>query len=211
MLPIIITALAGVLTLAAFFFKVPIVTSVGNEIGRYAVIIAAFAVGIGVINNFIYQANKVIKKGEDWPLNLWFIVAFFLTTIIGLTMGLKSNPYQWIYLNVLLPLGATVVCLMGFYNLQAAFYAYRIRNVDSAIMLICSVIVFMYNVPLGVLISPHWPSLGLWIIQVWQGMGVRVYHMVGAVGTVAIGIRILFMGYATRGVGVDAIKRSSEE
>jgi len=191
-IPIVITAIAGVLSLIAFFFDIPVLTASGESVGQWAVIIAAFAIGIGVINNMIYHSHRIIKRQKEWFLNAWTIIAFILTTILGF-MGLDTPNYQWIYENVLLPLGATVVCLMGFYNLQAAVYAFRLRSIDAAIMLVCSLIVFGYNVPIGVqLFGPGYNELGLWIINIWQGMGVRVYHMVSTLGTVSIGIRVLF-------------------
>lgn len=210
-IPIIITAVAGLLSLAAFFFDIPLVRSSGEGVGQWAVVIAAFAIGIGAINNLLYHAQRVIKREKEWFLNGWAILVFVLTTLLGL-QGIDTPTYQWIYQNVLLPLGATVVCLMGFYNLQAAVYAFRLSTVDSALMFIASLIVFMYNVPIGIQIfGPNYPTLGLWIIQIWQGMGSRVYHMVGTLGTVSIGLRVLFMGYGTGGVGTSVIKKVAEE
>jgi len=153
--------------------------------------LASFALLFGLIGTLIYHIKRISVKSKQWYMSIWVIFLIFIMIIIGVPYSTNHPTYQWIYKNWYQPLGTTVYTILGFYIFSAAYRAFRVRSLDSGILLISAILVMLKNVPIGEALWTGFPIIGTWILTVPQLSGNRVIYLVLAVGMFTLGMRII--------------------
>jgi len=151
----------GLFVLLDFFVQNAFIGTLKFVFVRWAIIVAAFAMVLGFFN--------------------------VLTVILGLIEGPQGSLTSRIFQYILFPLQATIFSLLAFFVASAAYRAFRVRNWESALLVIFGVIVLLGQVPLwGALTSSK-----EWILGVLSMAGSRGILLGAALGTVATGLRVL--------------------
>ena len=114
---------------------------------------------------------------------------FLVITIGLLTAGPSAAPMQWIFTYVMTPIQATLGALLAFLIVVAAYRLLRLRNAESAVMLIVALLVLAGQASVGLL--PILPQLRDWILDVPVLAGVRGILLGVALGAVLTGVRLL--------------------
>lgn len=149
-----------------YFTEAPALNSASVTVTAWGTIVSAFSIVLGTIITLRFHGSRIRDKSEDWQWSIWLIACMAITYGIGLTMSTSSSIYQWIVVNVLSALSATVYSLVGLFCITAAYRAFRVRNVDAAILLVVAVIIIVgRNIPIGEMISPALPKLAKWILD----------------------------------------------
>lgn len=187
----LITAISGIVMLVEYFFQIPIIGSISSQFRSWAVVIAAFAMGLGTINLLQVHFDKIAKKREGMEGSIVFIISLFITIIIGLTAGQPSDAYQFIFQRLLVPLGGATFSILAFYLASASYRAFRARNLDTTLLLGSAMFVMLGNVPIGRVISPYLPALSTWLMDVPNNAGWRGIIISVAVGYIGISLRVL--------------------
>ena len=203
-LPMVIVFISGLIVTIAYFINLPPINQISDLIQTWAVIIAGFALGLGVINMTSYYWRQVSRRVEGtWIYSLIFLVFFAAQAITGL-MDIQnlSNPvYVWLYTNIFSSLSAAMYAILGFFILSAGYRAMRARNIESAFILVAGIIVMLMNAPIGAVIWSGFPGLGKWIMDVPSAAVNRAVLIGVGIGSIIIGIRIL-LGYDRSYLGV---------
>lgn len=173
---------------------------------------------------------QVQKKGQKWLLesgSIWFLLKNEgnQMTVWGNTkdtyiiqksdngswvvypsrkFGYQGQRAQWIFLNVYVPLDATMFSLLAFFIASAAYRSFRARTMDATLLLLAGVILMFANAPL--LSNQLWQSVfgklnflpdafptivKDWVLQV-PGMAARRAIQMGlALGAISQSLRIL--------------------
>ena len=71
---------------------------------------------------------------------------------------------------------------------SASYRAFKIRNWQSALLMVSAVIVMLGQIGIG---SPYLPSFSQWIMSVPNTAGMRGISIGGALGAIALSIRVL--------------------
>jgi hypothetical protein len=194
-LPTAIAVAVGISVLIALFTNIALFEGVGTYFIDAAVIIAAFALLLGVINVLRVHARK-IQQGQPGSLfSLVLIAAMLIVLAIGLPSlpGRPSGPsqpiVQWIFQNIQLPIQASLSALLVFFVVTATYRLLLIRTFESAIMLLVVLLVLLGQVTLGLV--PLLPELKDWILAVPAMAGVRGILLGVALGALLTGIRLL--------------------
>jgi hypothetical protein len=192
-IPQAITIIIGLLFIIQYYITVPAeVSKVVEDLQIWAIVIAAFALGIGAANAFTIHGKHIQRRTPgQWYFSAWLLIIMCVMIIIGV-FGTPEHPaYRWLFDYMMLPLGATVVTLMAFFTLSAAYRAFRARNWETILMLVVSVFVFLYLAPILELIFPPTVQIGEWIINVPTKAAIRSVYLAVSVGVVVLGFRIL--------------------
>ncbi len=105
---------------------------------------------MGLINLTRVHGNTIRRRRENWIYSVWLLIVLYGYAILGLFFGgMESKPFTWIYDAVIVPLDSTMFSLLAFFIASAAYRAFRIRNVESVIMMVVAFIVMLGNVSLG--------------------------------------------------------------
>lgn len=194
-LPTAVAIAVGILVLIAVFTSYAQLEAVGTYLVDTAVIIASFALFLGVVNVLRVHSRKIQKRQSDTVYSFVLIAAMLIVLAIGLP-ALPDQPsgpsqpiIQWIFENIQAPIQASLSALLVFLVVTTAYRLLMVRNAESAVMLAVVLLVLLGQVTLGLV--PILPELKDWILDVPTLAGVRGILLGVALGALLTGIRLL--------------------
>ncbi len=189
-IPIIIAFCFGMFMLIQFF--IPAWARAYETVVDWVQTIFIFTLLVGVVGMVKYHFDKVARKERDYPYNIVTIIGVAAMAISGLVWGRgEGSPFTWIFEYMQAPMQATVFSLLAFFVASAAYRGFKIRNFEASLLLFAAVFVMIGRVPLGDFISPYFPKLADWILNV-PSMTARRGIFIGiGLGTIATSLRVI--------------------
>lgn len=198
---IISTAIAiasGVLVLAGYFFaqkadgQASLLTNIRLTLLNWAIILAGFAIFIGILSLFQVHFKKIQNKQKGSVYSLLLIISLVATFLFGLA---KPVQVEKIFTTVQLPVEASLMALLTVTLTYASIRLLRRRfNLLSVIFLVTALLILLGTAPLPFL--GDLPGLSDWVrpflAHVMAGAGARGILLGMALGTLTTGLRILF-------------------
>jgi hypothetical protein len=195
LVPTIIAILAGFIVVAEFLLGVEVV---GQKLLDWVIILAAFAVFLGLINVFRVHGARLVRRTSSL-MERFYSFILLITVIAVLVIGI-SGPQtplmSWTYHYVYVPLSATMFSLLAFYIASAAYRVLRLRSAEAMVMLVVGLVVLLGQIPMG----SDWPilrDLREWVLSVPALAGIRGIIIGAALGAITTGLRVL-MGLERR-------------
>jgi hypothetical protein len=194
-LPTALAIAVGVFVLAAVFTTNPWLDAIGTYFANTAIVIAAFALFLGLFNVVRVHARNI---RERQPRSLYsfvlmaamlIILAVGLPTIPGQPSGPSQPAVQWIFQDIQTPIQASFSALLVFFIITAAYRLFRVRNLESVVMLVVASLVLVGQMAVGLV--PVLPALREWILDVPAVAGVRGIVLGVSLGALLTGIRLL--------------------
>ena len=178
----------GIVILADFFFKHPLLQLLGIAFREWAIILTAFAMLLGIFNVLSVHVRRIIQRDESGTgYSVIVLITAALVGIIGFLAGLPSPAMTWIFENLYAPVQSALFALLAFFLATAAYRALRARSIETLLMLAAALIVSIGQTPLlNVLVDAK-----DWILRVPAEAGVRGILIGVALGTIATGLRLL--------------------
>lgn len=193
--PTAIAIAVGILVLVAVFGSIPRVDAVGAYLIDTAVVIAAFAFFLGLLNVLRVHARKIRDGGADSLYSFVLLLALLVVLALGLppVSNQPSGPsqpiVQWIFENIQLPIQAALSALLVFFMVTAGYRLVSQRTLESVVMLLVTLLVLLGQVAAGLV--PALVDVKDWILDVPALAGVRGILLGVALGAVLTGIRLL--------------------
>ena len=204
-IPILITLVAGLFMLVAFFVPHPQVRNLYEDMQNWAIVVVGCTYVLGVANLLRINSRQVSRRERDWPFKLVLIAGLLITMAVGFSEGTHYTDvdarFQWIYRTFYSPMTATMFSLLAFFIASAAFRAFRIRSVEAMLLAIAAFILMLGRVPLGSLIHPAIPAAADWLMEIPQNAAKRGILIGAALGVMATGIRVILGLEKTYGGG----------
>ena len=157
LLPVILCSTIGVLMLLQYFIPHQLSQAFFERTLKMNQIIAIFALMVALVSVPRNHIRRIRVRGENWQYSIILLVGFSLLPIaaiidngLGFFTGkikIDGLVFDWIYVNVQIPLGNTVFAMLAFYITSAAYRAFRARTFDAAILLTAGIIVLLANAP----------------------------------------------------------------
>lgn len=198
-IPLAVTFIVGMILIVSYFVNIPILSTMASKILTWANIIGGMMIGLGVINLFMLHIRTVRRREPGkWPFSLWLMFGTVFMFVFGVQQGMLSGTtlteatsYFWVYMNVNIATSITIFSLFGFYVVSATIHAFQIRSIESFLLSLGAVLVFLWNAPLGGAIWEGFLPLGSWISANVTGSTFRAITITMAIGVLSLGIRIL--------------------
>lgn len=195
-IPIALTIIATLIQVIPYYINIPVLDTVASRTSNAVLLIVAYATFIGVISILQVHGKRIQRQSEGW---YYSILVIGLTVIMALTgiplpeagLGVNNNIYNWLFTNVLTPLGGTMYSVLAFFITSAAFRAFRARNLESTIVLVAGTIMVMGNAPLITNLLPAIADISLWIREVPNMATMRGVMIGAALGSIALAVRTL--------------------
>jgi hypothetical protein len=188
-----VAILVGLMILLGYFVPLEPLLSFRVMLLQWTVILAAFALLVGVVNLFRVHWTKV-KTGQ--PANFY---SFVLIVALGLTLavvgyyGPTSTPSVWIFSYIQVPVEASLMALLTIVLAYAGVrLLHRRLNALAIVFLLTVLVVLLGTAPL--LFIGEAPVLNLirdLIVQIPAVAGARGLLLGIALGAIATGLRIL--------------------
>lgn len=199
--PLILTGVIGLIMLLYFFVPHPFISGPGHFFEEAVIIVVAFAIVLGAANLLQFNGEIIARRGKDWPYKVVLLLSMFAMIGIGLVEGERylepETVFSWMYNTFYASMQATMFALLAFFIASAAFRAFRIRNLEAGLLAVAALIVMLGRVPIGNLISSHWPDgmqlpqIADWIMENPQNSAKRAILMGAALGVMSTGLRII--------------------
>lgn len=194
-LPAATAALIGVAVLAAAFTSQPLLNEVSAYLVGTTVIIAAFALFLGLVNVLRVHGRKIQQRQPGSIYSVVLIAVLLLVLALGLPAyprspsGTSQPLVRWIFENVQAPIQASLSALLAFFVVRAAYRLLRMRNWESTVMLFVALVVLIGQVSVGLV--PVLAGIKDWVLAVPAMAGVRGILLGVALGAVLTGLRVL--------------------
>jgi hypothetical protein len=190
-IPLTISAITVIIVILDFYFKVPVVRNAAVIVGKWVVIGAACALGLGLINLIRIHGRHLIRRtAGQWYYSAWLLFLMLVVLFFGGVWSTDHPVFVWLFNSIYLPADATAFSLATLFMASAAYRTFRARSWEAATLLICGAIAMLMNAPVGELIWSGFPALGGWILTYPSG---GVYRAI----TLGIGLGIIFIGIRT--------------
>lgn len=190
-IPLVITSLTAIVLVLSQ------ATMVGRNLGlpktldRYYLLAQAGAFMLGSIGLTRLHLQNIIRRREGYGYSIVLLVVLWGFFILGLFQTASGPIYQWIFNATLVHLESTTFAVIAFYIASAAYRAFRLRNMDSSILLLSGALVMLGSVPIGEVIWGALPSIKTWIMNVPNSAVQRGLQICISIGAFAVALRVL--------------------
>lgn len=176
---------AGLFMVLSHFLSIPVIGTYARELQNFSVIISTMALGFGPFA-LIRQHIPRSRKGNPYSIIL-LIGMILMPVIFFITGSTVSEAYNFIYLSFVVPLDASIYCLVAFAIIAGCFRAFRVKNIDSFLVLVSAMVLLLGKVPIGEFMRP----LSDWFMAVPNTAGYRGVQLGIGLGLFAFSLRIL--------------------
>jgi hypothetical protein len=168
--PLIITIVTGVVIILTFVIPHSPFGTLQDRLYNWFIIVSGFTTLLGLDSLIQYHLKKIRDRRKDSGYSIVLLLSFFITFALGLYSWIKFrsplvpiSPTGWIYNYMLLPLQGTMFAILAFFITSAAYRAFRIKSLESTLLLLTACLVMLARVPAG-----NW---------IWT----QIAHLIGAV------------------------------
>lgn len=191
-IPTAIAIAVGIVTLLTFFLQLPLLNALGAAFKTWTIILTAFALLLGLGNLLLVHFLRIVRRNESGAgYSAIVLSTAIVVSLIGLLFGLSTFPMTWIFDNVYVPLQSAFFALTTFFLATAAYRALRARSLETTLMLLAALIVFLGQTPLVNSVTDFFTNAKEWLLSVPSEAGVRGILLGVALGTLATGLRLL--------------------
>ncbi len=188
----IIAVISGLFVLSGYFFPGAFGGIQSTLIG-WAIILAAFALLLGIFNLAMVHRKKIGSEGPDRVYSIVLLISLFTTILIVTVSGPTGSWSLWVFNTFQVPVEVSLLAVLAVVLVYAgARLLARRPKWNTILFLVTVLVVLLGSVPLFLIgeITPLSVVRG-WLTQVPAIAGARGLLLGVALGTVATGLRIL--------------------
>jgi hypothetical protein len=182
----------GLVVLLGYFLSNDILVSLRVAFLEWAIIIAAFALLVGVVNLAYVHWRKTAAAQTNSVYSFVLLISLGLTILVVGWFGPSHEFSQWIFNYVQVPLETSLMALLAVILAYASARLLRRRlNLVSIIFVVTVLIVLIAATPIMGIDLPGLSEFRDWVVQVPSVAGTRGILLGVALGIIATGLRIL--------------------
>ncbi len=216
-IPVIITFVVGMLVIISEFVPHKPFGSIAGTLENWFLIIAGFAIILGVLSLLRMSGHKINSKAPNWQYYLAGIISFSVMVLVGVLWGMRESrgifgdgenlfnwlgakPFDYLFNNFFIHLSATMFSLLAFYIASAAYRAFIIRSFESNLLMITAVIIMLGRTSLGNIMTGwlpqnmqflHLPRIADYIMIYPNSAAQRAIMISAALGVIGSSLRII--------------------
>jgi hypothetical protein len=188
-----VAVLTGGIILLGYFLPSEPLIIVQQVLLQWAVILAAFALLVGVLNLLGVHWTRIKRNKPGGFYSMIVVVSLVVTVMVGLVFTPTGDWSLWLFNYVQMPIEISLMALLAIFFLYAGVRLLRRRfNTLSIVFILTAVIVLLGTAPLIFLEDfTALPTVRDYIVQVFAVGGGRGILLGVALGTIVTGVRIL--------------------
>ncbi|MBO4548394.1 MAG: hypothetical protein J5758_04180 [Abditibacteriota bacterium] len=182
-----------------------IFTAAMPKVANFQLVTGCFTVLLGLGSLFLIQGKKVMFGSSERINGIGFFAGFFGILISGFLMdaGVKGceEIFDIFFSGLYVSMQAAMFSLVAFYIVSASYRAFRIKSVETGLLLLSTAIIMLAVIPLGSVITDFLPKsgvlsvfrvekLGYWLLTSPNMAVQRAIAFGVAVGSMATCLRI---------------------
>lgn len=183
----------GLLVLLGYFVPVDMLLEIRLALVQWAIIMAAFAVLVGVFNLFGVHWHKIRTRQKGMAYSILLIFSLFITAVLGVAGGTNSSVLSFTLDAIIFPAEAALMALLAVTLIYASARLLRRRaDAMSIIFLSIAVVILLVSAPLPFGKIPGAEIVEWFITQFFAVAGARGILIGVALGALTTGLRVLF-------------------
>ncbi|MDP2856801.1 MAG: hypothetical protein Q8P50_02355 [Bacillota bacterium] len=190
-IPTVIGGILGLLMILSNFVKYKPFQDASNIAMSWIVVVSGFAMLLGAINMLLVHSKRIQTKAKDYDESIVLIVSLLVMAITGIFIGRTSPVFTFLFNNIVVAVGSTLFATMVFWIASASYRTFRVRNLAALVVLVSAALTILGRAPMSVVISDRLPFIAEWLMGPPTAGAQRAVLMCGAVGAIAVGIRVL--------------------
>jgi len=199
-IPLLIVLVTGLLAFVHEFVPHPVSAAFREEMTTWFRIIGGFAMFIGVYSLLHMHTVRIRRQQPGWGYSAFVFLGAAAVIIVGIVnyphgplgpVPEDGTMFDWFYMNVQVPCGATIFSLLAFFMASAAFRTFRARNLEAALLLVAAVIVMFGRVPLSAMLSDAFPRAADILLECPNLAAKRGILLGVSLGAISQSLRIL--------------------
>jgi len=190
--------LLGLIILIQFFMYVPYffdvpsqVKSVESSLLTMGVVIATFALLVGLYTINRREILKISRRTKGWILSVWLLAVLWLMIVTGLVLGQTSVFYTFFTTGIVVPGDATIYAILVFYMISAGARAFKMRDLQSSLLIITTILVLLQQAPVTSYLWPGFVTIGSWLVNNLGMPITRTFTIISALGGIVLAVRLL--------------------
>ena len=159
-IPLLLCFVVGLLAFTQEFIPHPLSGEFRQEMTKWFRIMGGFAMFIGAYSLLHMHVTRIRRKQPGWAYSGFVFLGASAMIVSGVVEEIleSSRPlpdpgafslFDWLYINVQVPCGATIFSILAFFMASAAFRTFRARNVGAAVLLVAAIAVMFGRVPIS--------------------------------------------------------------
>ncbi len=191
-----VAVIVGVIVLLGYFTEQPLILDARASLMHWAVILAAAAVFMGLLNLLLVHWSKISSQTTGWGYSALLVIFLLQTLLLGLIFGPDHNLVLLLFTYIQLPVE---ISLMGILAVVLVVAGYRLilrrRDMLSMVFMGTALVVLLGTLPWVIsgdgAIVRMLGEVRAWITQVWAVAGARGILLGVALGAATTGLRVL--------------------
>jgi len=147
--PLALCFVFGVVMVLIEFSPHPYSKSLYNEVINWSLIIGPFALVLGVATLVQTHWIRIRRRAEYWQYSFVVLIGMIVMVAIGIPFGPSHKAFKWLFMNIQVPMDATMFSLLAFFIASASYRAFRARTLEATLLLVAALIVMIGNAPIG--------------------------------------------------------------
>lgn len=179
-----------------------------DPVSNFVLYMMIWTLALGIISLLMVHGKRLAKRQPGWHNSLALFIAMFSIAALGLMTNVGESGsntakliYNSLFYGLLVNLDAAMFSLLAFYIASAAYRAFRVRTLESGLLMGAALIVMLGMVNFGVMMTNWIPTdswlaffrvevLSQWILN-WINMPAYRAVLIGVgVGSLAMAIRL---------------------
>jgi hypothetical protein len=122
-------------------------------------VIGLFAIGVGVVNIWMVHTHRIVRGRLNWEHSIVLLAAFCMMFTFAVLKWTGPQPepgqpyegvaglFDYVVTRIMVHMNSTIYSFLAFFVTSAALRAFRVRGVESAVMMVGAVIVLLSMAP----------------------------------------------------------------
>jgi hypothetical protein len=192
----VLAGLLGAIVLLGYFFDLGPLAALRLQLMRWAVLVAAGGLFLGLANLLQVHWEKVNEQRAGWGYSALLIFTLLVTLAVGLVFGPDFPLMLVLFSQVQAPMEASLMAVLAVILVVAGVRmgfekrdVYRLVFIGTAILVLLGGSPWILALDLGA--ARLLGNVRAWVTGVWSAAGARGILLGMALGAAATGLRVL--------------------
>ena len=189
--PMLLSIVAAAIMIFSKYFSLGQQWRLDSTWGNWFLISMATGIGVGFINLALLHYKNVVRRTRKWWASVVVLVIMFPYLALIIYEDVTGPHVTWFLDGVTRPIGSTIFAMLAFFIFSAAYRAFRIKTIESSLLLVAAFVAMMGTAPIGGAIFPPIEAWRQWLFDVVVTGSYRSITVGAFLGAYAVAIRIL--------------------
>ena len=198
-IPIVLVWILTILALVNFFTGsleegIGALSAYASTVTALIVITSSIAYALRTIHDImLWSRTPKEKRTKEMYIieNIYSLSLFFILMVIFVLTGATSSQFEWVMTYVVIPSFNAGVAYTACFIAIGIFYHWRIRNFETVLFVVATVMVLIGRAPIFGALFPQLPDTGMWIENYLVSPVARMFTLMTSIGVLTFLLSVI--------------------